>query len=184
MADDMTLANGPREAVYYSLAVYNFAAAGTYHVDVELWTGDPCVAGSTIIAGSHTTFLNVPVVHQNGSHASLLEASLDSPIALPATVWMAVTFSGAQAAGASWFVARQAEIGSTANFFSENDAAYGCILRSFIGPSPWAGFWAQINCQDDQPSVPAASEWGLIVLSLIGLTAGTILFGRFGAAVP
>jgi hypothetical protein len=26
--------------------------------------------------------------------------------------------------------------------------------------------------------VPAASEWGLVVLSLIGLTAGTILFGR------
>ncbi len=30
----------------------------------------------------------------------------------------------------------------------------------------------------DTPSIPTVSEWGLIVMTLIGLTVGTILFGR------
>jgi len=34
------------------------------------------------------------------------------------------------------------------------------------------------NCLLEDPPVPAVSEWGLLVLVLIGLTAGTVIFGR------
>jgi hypothetical protein len=202
LADEMTLAIGVWEGVYYSLGVYNFAASGTYTVDVELWDGDPCLPGSSAIPNSHAQFPDIPAMHADGGHASLLEAELDPPIAIPVTVWMAVTFSGTRAANAAWLVAQQAEVGSTENFFSEDDVgpscqsaqsctnegypAYTCeggvcrlcTLFYFVGGSPWAGFWAQINAQQAEPPVPAASEWGLVVLSLIGLTAGTILFGH------
>ncbi len=40
-------------------------------------------------------------------------------------------------------------------------------------PAPCAGL---TDCLE--PPVPAVSEWGLLVLVLIGLTAGTVIFGR------
>lgn len=34
------------------------------------------------------------------------------------------------------------------------------------------------NCQEELTFVPAVSEWGLLVMALLGLTVGTVLFGR------
>jgi hypothetical protein len=158
LADDLTLANGAGEVVYYSVGVYNFASSGTYTADVELWTGNPCMAGSTVIPDSHATFTNIPAVHPDGGHASILEATLDPPIAVPATVWIAVTFSGQRGSNAGWLVACKSEVGSTQNFLSENDTVPNpdvCDLYSFIGGSPWAGFWAQINADVSQPPAGA-----------------------------
>lgn len=149
VADDLTLANGACNAVYYNLAVYGFNTnnlGGTYNVNTELWTGNPCNAASTAIADTAADFLNIA----NDDNPYLLEATIDPSVAIPATVWMAVTFSGPAAGDAAWVVALQAEIGSTTNTFSENDTDSNpdvCGLFNFRDGTPYAGFWANINCQ-------------------------------------
>jgi hypothetical protein len=162
LADDLTLAGGACNSVYYNLAVYGFGTAGTYNVHTELWTGNPCTAGSVLIAGTDADFLSIA----NDQNPYLLEATIDPALAIPATVWMAVTFSGTAAADAAWILAGTSEIGSSANSFSEDDDANNCQtnlqcptgylcqggicqlcgLFNFLGGSPYAGFWANINC--------------------------------------
>lgn len=152
MADDFQLANGATSLVYYELLVGGIATPPNpppfFNVHVELWTGDPCANGSSVIQGTQNDFLNVP----NNQTGQDLEAVLPSPVSIPATVWMAVTFSGPGAADAGWIIADQAEVGSTANLFSENNATapIGCNLFTLTN-GRYAGFWANISGQLAQP---------------------------------
>ncbi len=154
MADDLTLANGACNAVYYNLRVYGTGAVGVnYNVHTELWNGEPCLPGSTVIAGTANDF--VVSVPSTAQRASLLEFTLAAPTPVPATVWMAVTFSTNTG---TWIVAQQAELGSTLNFFSENDTDPNpdvCTLYNFQGGSPWAGFWANVYCETVVPPTGA-----------------------------
>ncbi len=163
VADDLTLANGACNAVYYNLAVYGNGPLGTsFNVHTELWTGDPCAAGSSLITGTAADFIVTPTcpvapcgTGQNpATRAFELEAEITPAIPIPAVVWMAVTFSRSDA---FWIVAQQAEIGSTQNSFSENDTDRNpdvCGLFNFVCPPnnptctpPYAGFWANIHCE-------------------------------------
>jgi len=36
----------------------------------------------------------------------------------------------------------------------------------------------EMDCGPCQPAIPTVSEWGLIVMTLLALTAGTIVFAR------
>jgi len=173
MADDLQLANGACNAVYYNLRVYGGGPIGVnYNVHTELWTGDPCFANKCVggtnalnvcasdancpggicvkpITGTDKDF-TVPVP-STSQRAQLLEADLALPVAIPATVWLAATLSSSDA---SWIVAGQGEIGSTQNFFSENDTDPNpdrCTLYNFTGGSPWAGFWANVYCETIVP---------------------------------
>lgn len=174
IADDLTLAGGACNSVYYNLGVFGFGeVGGTYNVHTELWTGNPCTLGSVMISGTETDFLNLA---NDGQSLFLLEATIDPSIAVPGTVWMAVTFSGTGGADAAWILAGPAEIGSTANFFSEDADAGSCIsnancpsgwtcqnstcqicsLFNFMPtPSnpnpPYSGFWANIHCEVATP---------------------------------
>lgn len=169
IADDLHLANGACNAVYYNLKVYWYGITGvgaSYNVHTELWMGDPCSAGSTAIAGTGTDL--VVLVPSTTQRASVLEFTLNAPTPVPATVWLAVTFSSSDA---SWIIAEQAEIGSTQNFFSEDDDANSCqtnlnctgghtcqggicqlcTLFNFTNGTPWAGFWANVYCETAIP---------------------------------
>jgi hypothetical protein len=146
MADDLTLANGGCTVTYYLLRVGGLGTTGTFDVHTALWNGDPCVAGSTIIAGTESDFLGVP----NNQTAFNLEVTLDPTVPVPATVWLAATFSTNDS---GWVRAGQAEVGSTTNFWSENNIGTSgtvCSLFQFVTNNvpgvPWAGFWASVNC--------------------------------------
>ncbi len=154
IADDLQLAGGACSTVYYNLAVYGDGPAGTYNVDTALWNGNPCLPESAIIAGTEAQF-TVP----NDRSVYLLEAGpIDPALPIPATVWMAATFSNNSA---GWVLAGQAEIGTTADFFSEQDSGARptcspttpvCDSFHFTGTNPpWSGFWANINCEVTAP---------------------------------
>ncbi len=152
MADDLKLAAGACEVVYYNLMVFGDGAPGspaTYDVHTALWNGDPCDGRSSVIAGTERDFRDLA----NDRTLWLLEAFLDaSPVAVPETVWLEATFS---IDNAGWIVAEEAEVGSTNDLWSENDTdprpgfpnGFGCTLL-FFGPppQPYAGFWANVNC--------------------------------------
>jgi hypothetical protein len=141
MADDLELAAGACDVVYYNLAVVGDGRVGpTFDVHTELWNGDPCDAGSAMILGTGADFADVP----NDAAMWLLEAFLDtSTVAIPETVWLAATFS---LDGAGWIIAETAEVGVTGDFWSEDDTALGCA-QLWFGGNPYAGFWANVNCQ-------------------------------------
>lgn len=174
VADDLTLANGACNAVYYNIGVYGSGPVGTpFNVHTELWTGNPCTAGSTVITGTATDF--EVIIPSESQRASVQEFTLPAPTPVPATVWLAVTFSGTAAANANWIIAGQAEVGTTANFFSEDDDRISCqttqnctsggfsgwscqngfcqlcTLFNFPGGTPWAGFWANVHCETITP---------------------------------
>jgi hypothetical protein len=146
MADDLTLANGPCNLVYYNLAV--FAPSGAYNIHTELWTDDPCLPGATAIADTAADF-NVP---NNPVDVYLLEAEITgSAIPIPETVWLAATFS---TDNSGWIIAQQAEIGSTGNLYSENDTERNpdvCGQFFFTCNPTYLGFWAEIFCETTVP---------------------------------
>lgn len=149
MADDMTLASGACTVSYYTLRVAGLNSGGpaTFDVQTALWNGDPCLPGSAVIAGTENTFTGIP----NNQSIFDLEATLGQEVPVPGTVWLAATFSTNDG---GWVRAGQAEVGSTNNVWSENhvklapeDLPTACGLFTFnSGGNPWAGFWAQINC--------------------------------------
>lgn len=159
MADDLTLANGACNAVYYNLAVFAPSPlGGSFNVHTELWTGDPCLPGSTVLAGTARDF-TVPIIDGSdpgtGADPQLIEATITPGIPIPGTVWLAATFPRNDA---GWIIAEQAEIGSTQNAWSENNTdpippeLVGCLLFHFTGPTaPYAGFWAEIFCETVVP---------------------------------
>lgn len=150
MADDMTLASGACTISYYTLRVagLNQGGGATFGVETALWNGDPCQPGSSIIAGTQASFTGLA----NDTTVFDLEATLTPAVSVPgSTVWLAATFS---INDAGWVRADRAEVGSTTNVWSENhvkltpeDLPTGCGFFNFnSNGTPWAGFWAQINC--------------------------------------
>jgi len=152
MADDLTLANGSCNAVYYNLVVYGVGTVGTFNVHTELWTGNPCLPASTVIAGTAHDFAGAQAVPNNQT-LQLLEVPIGPGVSIPPTVWLAVTFSGVAAADATWVFAGRAEVGSTADVFSENDtdASPDVCELFWFGGIPYAGFWANVYCETVVP---------------------------------
>ena len=60
--------------------------------------------------------------------------------------------------------------GTTGGCFDAQVKEWCDVKEGAFGPG--------LHCSDDPACVPALSEWGLILLSVIGLTAGTIVFRR------
>ncbi len=140
MAEDIELAPGACDVVYFNLAVAGFGETGlTFDVHVALWDGDPCETGSAVILGTEADITDVP----NNGYAQLLEMTFVEPVAVPEIVWLAATFSTSDS---GWAVAEEAELGYTRDLFSEYDIHYGCV-QLFLGGDPYAGFWANINCE-------------------------------------
>lgn len=158
MADDITLASGECTVAYYSIRVAGLNQGGgpTFDVTTELWNDNPCQPGSSVIAGTQQTFSGIP----NNQSVFDLEVTLDPLVPVPGTVWLAATFSTADS---GWVRADKAEVGSTTNVWSENhiqqnqnDPPTGCSLFTFSASgTPWAGFWAQIQC--DIPGNPVGA---------------------------
>ncbi len=137
-ADDLQLVFGACGLTQYSLKVFS-DGKDSFDVHTEIWDGDPCLPESSLIAGTERDFANRPPNVQ-----VLLEATIDPPVPVPGTIWLATTFS---TAAAGWFVAEEAEIGFTHDLFSEDDSELGCGQWEFtINPPPFAGFWATVDC--------------------------------------
>jgi len=148
LADDITLANGDCNMVYYNMVVYAPDRAAPFNVDIALWDGDPCLASSAVIPGTEST------VSAIDPGAWILEFDFaTTPIAIPESLWFAATFSTDDA---GWVIAGEAETGTTANFFSWDAPAAtgGCGLYQFTG-GPHGGFHATINC--DLASAPTGA---------------------------
>jgi len=60
------------------------------------------------------------------------------------------------------------EIGEQCDLGAANGAV-GCIIPDCVCTG---------DCKIATDIVPAVSEWGLVVMVLIGLAAGTVMFGR------
>jgi hypothetical protein len=136
---------------YYNLGIYNFSnQAGQLAVHTELWSDNPCSIGAQPIAGSGEDFV---LEHDGTPAANLLEIPLGSTVDVPATVWLAVTFTGGLASEGAWILAGQAEIGSTQNLFVENNTGSpgGCLTYGFAGGNPYSGFWANVVCRESIP---------------------------------
>ncbi len=156
MAEDIELAGGACDMVYYNLGVYgevdasppNDCPSTTYNVHTALWTDDPCLGGA-IIPGTEQDHTNIPFCE-----ARQLESRFDgSPIPIPGRVWLAAEFTSPDA---GWIVAERAEVGNTADFWSEGDRDFApptldCDLYFFGSLNIYAGFWANINCNVATP---------------------------------
>jgi hypothetical protein len=137
LGDDMTLAGTARGLTYYDLAVAG-TANHAYNVTAALYTNCPGLGG-TLIAGTQRTWNGVP----GDDSIYLLSADFSTPVRVPDSVWMVVTFSTADS---GWVVAEQAETGSTQNIFGQNDPPWACDYWFGPPPADYAGFWADIQC--------------------------------------
>ena len=143
MAEDIEIASGSCDVVYYALAVYGAGTSGpAFNVQVALWDGDPCEPGSSMFPGTDAERL---VANDGAVHT--LEVSLGAAVRVPDVVWLAATFSTSDS---GWIVAEEAEIGYTRDLLSRNDPppplGDGCALHRLSG-ALYAGFWADVSCE-------------------------------------
>ena len=147
MADDVTLASGACSLVEYTFDVFSDSPTVSFSVTAEVFDDDPCLTRTAnLIAGSTLTFPNL----QAGLLHSLT-VTLPAPAAVPGTIWIALTFTDAEA---GWVVGELAEIGSTLDLWSEDekDEIHDCVLLGFAPPNPpWAGFVASVTCDISEP---------------------------------
>jgi len=144
VADDLRLASGPTTLLQYSLVVLGNGQSGapTFNVHTELWDGDPCEPASAIIPNTGRDFADIV---NDGSLVELSAFFDTGPIAIPGTVYLAVTFGPAPAGDdAGWIVADRPELGFTKNEWSEQPPAGVCDQFFFGCASSYAGFWASI----------------------------------------
>ncbi len=149
LADDLTLSGEHRQLAYYELAVSG-GGGGPFDVTVSLYTACPGLGG-TLIPDTSATWTGIP----DGDIYNLSANLEESLIVLPDTVWMVVTFSTDEA---GWIQAEQAESGTTADVFGENDPPWGCSFAFSGSPAPYAGFWAVIDCVEAPPGVGACCQ--------------------------
>ncbi|MCP4593007.1 MAG: matrixin family metalloprotease [bacterium] len=160
MADDITLSGADRVLVYYDLAVYGGdSGGGPFNVTAELYTDCPGNGGS-VIPGTTASWTAVP---DDGAIYTLSADLAAAPVTIPDTVWMVATFS-TELSG--WVQGEQAEVGSTADVFGEDDPPWGCAYAFDGSPPPHAGFWADLQC------VPAGASRGAAgsLLTTVGRT--------------
>ena len=140
MADDLLLSSGPCLMPSYLFAVFGQGFSGaTFDVFAEMWDGNPCDPGSSPIAGTDIEVIGLP---NDGATAWFLEVILSEPVFISSSVWLAVTFSTDDS---GWLLGQEAEIGYTADLWSEDDKAFGCILRAFSDGN-YGGFLARVTC--------------------------------------
>lgn len=179
MADDILLDSDPCDMVYYDLLVFSQGTASpTFDASTALWDGDPCNADSSIIAGTEAQFADLPALTTN-----LLVVTLDTPVVIPSSVWLATTFSTDDS---GWVVAHEAELGFTGPIWSEDDPLFGCVPLQFVDPSLYEGFWANINCTPI-PDPPGACCGGVTCTESIEaecVVAGGTWQGAFTTCTP
>ncbi len=140
LGDDLALAGTHRDLAYYDVAVYGGSGGGgAFDVTVELFTDCPG-DGGVAMAGTSSTWTDIP---DDGFIYTLSADLSESPVHLPDTVWMVVTFT-TDAAG--WIMAGQAEVGGTGDVFGQDDPPWGCTFAFGGASPPYAGFWANLQC--------------------------------------
>lgn len=148
LADDLSLTHPfGCELSGYELMVTG-REGGTFDVTVELWDSDPC-AGGAEIQGTRGTWTGLPADRT----LHLLQKTVTTPLGIPGTVWMRVSFSSNFG---GWVIAGQAEIGTTENLFAVDRPEANDCRHFFFGPGPplpYAGFWAAIHCQLEPPAM-------------------------------
>jgi hypothetical protein len=136
LADDVTLSGtGGGMLTHYWLRVYG-GGGGGFDVTVQLYTACPG-AGGTPIAGTDRTFYGNP-----DGVAVDLDADFSPTVYIPHNIWIAASFSTPEA---GWFVAEQAEIGYTADYFGRNDPPWYCWY-THQESGPYCGLWAVLDC--------------------------------------
>ena len=171
MADRLTLASGPVNATGYTLVVIGTGGTGnpTFDVHTDLWNGDPCAPGSVIIAGTGRDFTGLA----NDGTPVELTATFNPAIAVPGTVYLAVTFGpGAVGDDGGWIVAGEAELGFTPNEWSEQDSASGCTSL-FFGCDTYAGFFALVYANVPASATGACCTSGVCTLTTQANCSGT-----------
>ncbi len=145
MSDDLLLALSACDVTGYTVGVVGRNRGGppTFDVQAELWTSDPCLPGAEPLPGTQSLFAELP---NDGATAYILEVSLPQPVQVEGSAWLALTFSSDDG---GWIVAEQAELGATANLWSENDPSTGCGTVVF-SDGHYGGFWGSITCAPPQ----------------------------------
>ena len=186
LADDLELEDTSGPITSYSYAVGGIGSPGaptTFQVESKLWTGDPCVVGSTIIQGTQHTETGLA----NDGTVFVIDVPLSSPASIPPTIdgniiWMSLTFDNLDV---GWVIALEAEIGYTRDLFSEDDTepgGFGCALL-FFGGNPLAGFWAGVNTELSRAPVGACCRVTSCSQTTEGACSGTWQ-GAFSSCSP
>jgi len=153
VAEAIALASGPCNLVFYNILVAGSNDSGaTFDVHTELWNGDPCLGGSTVIQGTQHDF---PGVVNDGSVVELQVFLDTAPIPIPKNLYVTVTFTGPGADEAGWLVADQAELGFTPNDWVERKTGVICDEFFFGCVGAYAGFWTTLNCNITTPQIGA-----------------------------
>ncbi|MHC4500208.1 MAG: DUF7901 domain-containing protein, partial [Planctomycetota bacterium] len=134
MADDITLAGTERKLDHYDFTVLAPAGTAPYTVTSELYTDGGGIPGAPIPGTfcAHNVAADGYVV---------LDCAPGSGAILPNTVWMVLDFSDGNA---GWSIGEVAETGFTADLLA---LGLPWSLWNF-GGSPYAGFEANIWCED------------------------------------
>ncbi len=140
VADDMNLSGNARDLILYQLDVAGLGGTA-FDAAIQLHSGCPGDGGSPI-PGTDTLVTGIP----NDGFVRTITVSLPSPVTIPGTVWMGVTFNDSNAV---WMIGEQSEIGSTVNEFGINQPPWICSA-AFQGGDPYAGFVAGLQCVVDE----------------------------------
>ncbi len=146
IADDITLSVGGCDLVCYEVTVYG--ASANYDVTAALYTDSSGCLGS-LISGTEYSWTSVAA----GS-LTTLEATLSASVSIPQNVWLVMTFSENDA---GWYIAEDAETGSTDDSFALNDGT-GWTCGYWFSGSPYAGFGATLYCGTVGPANDACAD--------------------------
>lgn len=156
VADDITLGGsvGACDLSYFSVTVAADQGSRAFDATVEFWDGDPCDPASAPIPGTQETFVGLtpePLGPVPGFTVWLLEVTPAAAVTLPESSWLAVTMTSDEA---GWPVGGRAEVGATADAFSQTNPSpdVPCSSSLFFGGDPFAGFLTRVNC--DLPTAP------------------------------
>jgi hypothetical protein len=144
VGDDIRLAQGACNVVYYEIAVIGEGNSGfpTFNVHTELRTKKSCDPTATLIPGSQADFANVV---NDGITVTTLGVTLPAAASAPGDLWLWVSFT---APDAGWVIGEQAELGFTDDLFSFRATIRqpftDCIF--WFNGEPYSGFAGSINC--------------------------------------
>ena len=138
IADDLQLVGSGNRRLYYLSILVGAWEGQPYDCTAELWTDCPGGGGQPIPGTSHT-WTDLPILQ-----SSTLEAWYDE-VEIPADVWIVVTFSSDYA---GWFVADEAEVGYTTDFYGLELPPWSCteVIPDSQYFRFYSGFWVRIRC--------------------------------------
>jgi hypothetical protein len=141
LADDIDLAGTSRTLDHYDFTVYAPSGTAPYTVTSELYTDSGGLPGTPIPGTS--------CVHSvTSDYAVVLDCAPGSGAILPNNVWMVLSFSNSNA---GWSIGEAAELGNTDDLFAEYSGSSWSLY--YFGGSPYAGFEANIWCQEQTSSM-------------------------------